>query len=60
MVSNFEVKIKMSTLQAVADYYEFPVAVFFGTKFSKGTRNEALGKIKEKYDKIKEIIEEEY
>jgi hypothetical protein len=55
--------LEMKLLQRIAEYYEFPVAVFFSNldnfKKESRTRNEALFKIAEKYDKIKDIIEEE-
>lgn len=54
------VKIKIEKLREIADYYNFPLAVFFspiGTL--KGTRQEKYAKAYEKLNKIKEILEED-
>ena len=54
------VGIKIEKLREIADYYNFPLAVFFspiGTL--KGTRQEKYAKAYEKLNKIKEILEED-
>ena len=55
------VEIDLKQLERIAEYYEFPMAVFFSTKvvFKARTRREALFKKAEKLDKIKEILDEE-
>jgi len=60
-MNNKRVYIEIDTLKKIANYYEFPVAVFFtNNKFWKQkkdkTRIKELEKIKEKYERIKEII----
>lgn len=57
----FKCEFDWNFLQRVADYYEFPVAVFFSPEKAfpeKQTRIGNLGKKAECLDKIKEIIEE--
>ena len=50
-----EVKIKIDLLRAIADYYQFPFAVFFAPiDYFQGTRGE---KYMEAYEKLDEIIE---
>jgi len=59
---DFEVKIKMSLLKRIAEYYEFPLAVFFSDSKifpKKKTRNKVLAEAYEKLKKIKEIIQDE-
>jgi hypothetical protein len=50
----------LKLLERIAEYYEFPLAVFFGNErcFPEKTRNEAWRKKAEKYDKIKDIVED--
>jgi hypothetical protein len=57
-----EITLKWEWLQRIAEYYEFPTAMFFGNiemlKNHPKTRTEQ-NKIKaDRYDKIKELIEE--
>ena len=59
-----KVEIEIEILQSVADYYEFPMAVFFlpkeeWEKNQNTTRLSSLIKNNEKLDKIKDIIEGE-
>jgi len=55
-----KVEIEIKKLQEVADYYEFPLAVFFTPLGSlKGkNRHEEIFKRAEAFEKIKEIVEE--
>jgi len=60
-MNNKKVYIEIERLKKIADYYEFPVAVFFTDKKlwkqnKDKTRMKELEKIKEKYERIKEII----
>ena len=57
-VKKLEVELKL--LQSVASYYQFPMAVFFmqPKDFPKGTRNAALSRKADAYDRIKDIVEE--
>jgi len=52
--------IEIKLLQRIAEYYEFPVAVFFTKRdaFKEKTRNKVWQKKAEKYDKILEIIKD--
>ena len=55
------VKVSIDKLKEVAEYYEFPLAVFFTPKchLKKGTtRNEEIFKSLDALDKIKKIIED--
>lgn len=56
-------EIDVKFLERIAEYYEFPVAVFFSPTTLKDkpkTRNKVWQKKAEKYDKIIEIIKENY
>ena len=58
---DLEVKIKWKLLERIAEYYEFPVAVFLHDikNFPKqATRNGELKRKAELFDKIKELVEE--
>jgi len=51
------VEISLKKLKRIAEYYEFPVAVFFGVDLPKNTtRCKELRKKAEAFDKIKEIV----
>lgn len=54
---DFEVSIRFSLLQRIAEFYQFPVAVFMGNKemFKLKTRESYY---RNKIAKIKKIIEE--
>lgn len=52
--------VEIKLLERIAEYYEFPMAVFFTEDAFKGkTRNKVWQEKAEKYDKILEIIENE-
>lgn len=55
-----KLEVEMKLLERIAEYYEFPLAVFFGNvkMFGDRTRNVALRKKAGIYDKIKELMEE--
>jgi hypothetical protein len=57
-----EITLKWEWLQRLAEYYEFPTAMFFGTiemlKNKSKTRTEELERKANLYDEIKELIEE--
>ena len=58
-----EIKIDIKLLEKIAQYYEFPVVVFFGGNRLRGTRKKSLTKMIYKYrkkiDKVfKEFLEE--
>lgn len=55
----FKVEIEWKLLERIAEYYEFPVAVFLGNNkmFKDKTRSKALRREAELYNKIKEIVE---
>lgn len=56
------IKIRYELLERIAEFYKFPTVVFFSDlkHFPKGeTRNERWRKKAEKFDKIREIMEEE-
>ena len=56
---DIEVKIKLKLLERIAEYYEFPLAVFLlpdDKIFKEKTRNLAWKKKADKYDRIIEII----
>ena len=58
-MKNQEVKIKLGILRNIANYYEFPLAVFFVDKLPKGTRKDNLLKqIKGLKKKLISVIEE--
>jgi len=54
------VEIEIDLLRRIAEYYEFPLAVFFSDKsiFKHKTRSETLRKKAEAFDKIAEIVED--
>jgi hypothetical protein len=57
-----KVEIELKLLKRIAEYYEFPLIVFFGDlnvfkEFPK-TRNISLSIKADAFDKIKEIVEE--
>ena len=58
-MKKLKVEIEWKLLQRIAEYYQFPSAVFLGDKkmFRHKTRNKALSKKAELYDKIKAIID---
>jgi hypothetical protein len=53
------VVISVKLLERIADYYEFPLAVFFGNEkcFKTRTRNELLIKKAQWFDEIWDITE---
>lgn len=55
--------IELELLQKIAEYYRFPLAVFFGNldvfKNTPKTRDEAVMKKAEKFDKIKEVVDDD-
>jgi hypothetical protein len=55
-----ETKIPIKHLQRIAEFYEFPMAVFFAPTmiFKEKTRDNALSRKAEAFDKIREIVEE--
>ena len=55
------IKIEWELLERIADYYQFPVAIFLADikVFKNKTRNEALQQKAELYDKIEAIIKEQ-
>jgi hypothetical protein len=55
-----EVRIKISLLRKIADYYEFPLAVFFAPESRfKGTRKSEILKRANKFNrKFKKIYDE--
>ena len=54
---NYEVRIKMKKLMEVADYYEFPIAAFFGS-LPKGKRKDNLRKLLEDFRKeINDVVD---
>ena len=57
-----KVEIEWQLLERIAEYYQFPVAVFCGNrgmfKEQPKTRDETFKRKLEAFDKIKEIIEE--
>ena len=55
------IKIEWELLERIADYYQFPVAIFLTDikVFKNKTRNEALQQKAELYDKIEAIIKEQ-
>jgi len=62
MPKKTKVEIEWKLLERIAEFYEFPTAVFLGNLkiFPKSkTRNESFRKKAQLYDKIKEIIEDE-
>lgn len=61
MKTENKVEINVKLLEKIAEYYEFPLAVFFmqPKDFPKGRRVEHLWKKCTAYDKIVEIVEEE-
>lgn len=53
------VEVPIARLKEIAEYYEFPIAVFFGGALPKNTtRLEQLRAKAEKYERIKEIVED--
>ena len=56
------VTIEWQLLERIAEFYEFPCAIFLGNmdcfKDLPKTREESLIKNSHKFDKIKEIVEE--
>ena len=58
-----KVKIEWRLLERIAEYYEFPTAVFLSDfdNFADlpTTRNKSLQKKVEKFNKIKEIVEDD-
>lgn len=56
-----KVEIEWSYLQRIAEYYQFPSAVFLGNKkiFGHKTRSQALTKKAQLFDKIKELVEQD-
>jgi len=59
--SQLKVELEWSFLQRIAEYYEFPSAVFLGNKkvFRTKTRSQALKKKAQLFDKIKELVEQD-
>lgn len=56
-----KVEIELDQLRRIAEYYGFPLAMFWAPKsaFKKGkTRDQVLKKIAEAFDKIREIVKE--
>ena len=53
-----KVEIELKLLNRIAEYYEFPLAVFLGNLkiFKHKTRNQALRRKADLFDKIKELI----
>ena len=56
---NYEVRIKMKKLMEIADYYEFPIAAFFGP-IPKGKRKDTLRKILKDFRKEINLIIDKY
>jgi len=56
----FKINVEWKLLERIAQFYKFPSAVFLGNMkmFKYKTRNQALRRKAELYDKIKEIIDE--
>ncbi len=59
MIKRLKVEIEWKLLERIAEYYQFPSAVFLGNKkmFRHKTRNQAFKKKVELYDKIKAVID---
>lgn len=57
-----KVTLKFSFLQKIAEYYEFPTAVFLSDSddFPRGKRSDVLNKKVEILDKIKDLVDEVY
>ena len=57
MAKNFKVEIDWKLLKRIAEFYEFPVAVFLGNKkmFKGKTRGDYFRK---KLERIKKIIDD--
>ena len=53
MKRRFAVEIEFSRLKRIAEYYEFPVAVFLADTFPEGTRKESIIR---KLEQFKEAI----
>ena len=55
-----KVEIKIKLLERIAEFYRFPMAVFFMQikDFRPKTRQEVFNKKTKYFDKIKEIVEE--
>ena len=61
--NSLRVEIEWKLLKRIAEFYEFPAAVFLGDIqiFPKcKTRNESFRKKAQLYNKIKEVIKEEF
>ena len=54
---DFNVKVKWKLLESIADFYQFPVAVFLGKTKPKGKRIDHLTAKADKFDRIREICE---
>ena len=53
------VSVSVKRLEAMAAYYEFPLAAFFGGKIPKGrTRLDALRKAQIRYTRIRDLVDE--
>lgn len=62
MAKKLKIEIEWKLLERIAEYYEFPSAVFLGNVkvFPKAkTRNESWRKKAELFDKIRELCEEQ-
>ena len=61
MVKPLKVELEWKLLERIAEYYQFPSAVFLGNKkmFRHKTRNQALTKKAQLFDKIKELVEQD-
>lgn len=59
MAKDLKVEIKWKLLQRIAEFYEFPSAVFLGNKkMFKGLGKTRADYFRKKIDKIKKIIDE--
>lgn len=52
-----KVEISISRLERIAEFYEFPMAIFFGGEFKTRTISETLRKKANLFDEIWDIIE---
>ncbi len=51
-----KIEISLKKLKRIAEYYEFPLAVFFLEDLPEQTRDQEIRKKAEAFDKIKEIV----
>lgn len=60
MTKPLNIEIEWKFLERIAEYYQFPSAVFLGDShmFKYKTRDDALKKKAEFFDKVKELFEE--